>query len=145
VLGGHATFTIGAESVDAPTGALLVVAPGLERHATALEPGTTVLVVGAKPGSALPVSPYEHWYAAEPHHSAGDHEKAVEVASEGLADWPEHGMLHYQLACYTACAGHREQAIEHLRIAYEKDSRTRRWAADDEDLVSVRDDPRLVS
>lgn len=49
-------------------------------------------------------------------------------------------MLHYQLACYNALAGHREQAIVHLRIAYAEDPRTRDWAADDDDLRSVRDE-----
>ena len=34
-------------------------------------------------------------------------------------------------------------AIEHLRIAYEHNPATREWAAGDEDLVSVRDDPAL--
>jgi len=121
VVAGEAAFRIGEEEVGAPAGTLLPVAPGIERGATAAAPATTVLVVGGKPGSALPVSPYEHWYAAQPAYAAGDYARAVAIASEGLADWPEHPSLHYQLACYEALAGHREQAIEHLKVAYAND------------------------
>jgi hypothetical protein len=42
----------------------------------------------------------------------------VAIASEGLADWPEHPSLNYQLACYEALQGHRDQAIAHLKIAF---------------------------
>lgn len=101
-----------------------------------------MLVIGGRPGSALPVSPYEHWYAAQPAYEAGDYARAVAIASEGLADWPEHPSLHYQLACYEARA-----AIVTARSSTCA-SRTpaiprRAWAAGDEDLVSVRDDPAL--
>ena len=144
VVSGRAAFVVDGERIDAPPNTLLLVEPGVEREATAAEPATTVLVLGGKPGAALPVSPFEYWYAAEPAYSAGDYAAAIEIASEGLAEWPEHPMLHYQLACYEALAGDRERAVEHLRIAYAGDERTRAWAADDEDLASVRDDPRLT-
>ena len=48
VLSGHATFTIGSDEVDAPTGALVWVADGsVERAAVATEDRTVVLSVGA--------------------------------------------------------------------------------------------------
>ena len=144
VLTGEAAFTVDGESVPAPAGTLLLVPPGTTRGATASADGTTVLIVGGTPGAAGALAPYEHWYAAEPHYRAGDYARAIEIASEGLADWPEHPSLRYQLACYEALRGGREAAIEHLRIAYEKNPDTRRWAADDDDLASVRDDPRLA-
>jgi len=143
VLTGEAAFTIDGESVPAPAGTLLVVPPGTPRGATAAAPDTTVMIVGAKPGAALPVSPYEYWYAAEPHYRAGDYANAAEVASEGLADHGDNPSLRYQLACFEALAGHREAAIEHLKIAYANNPTTREWAAGDEDLASVRDDPAL--
>ena len=143
VLRGRAAFTVDGEEVDAPAGTLLLVSPGTERGATASEPDTLVLVVGAAEGAALPPTPYEYWYAAEPVSAAGDHDRAIEIASEGLAHWPEHPLLHYQLACYNALGGHREDAIAHLRIAWREDPRTREWAADDDDLGSIRDDPAL--
>src|SRR5947208_773944 len=74
---------------------------------------------------------------------AGGYERAIELASPGLNDWPEHPSLHYQLACYHALAGHREQAVEHLRVAFRHNPDTREWAAGDEDLAGVRDDAAL--
>jgi hypothetical protein len=35
--------------------------------------------------------------------------------------------------------GRREEALEQLRIAFAQDPRTRAWAADDDDLETVRD------
>jgi tetratricopeptide (TPR) repeat protein len=143
VISGRAAFIVDEEEVDAPAGTLLLVPPGVTRAATAAEPDTTVLIVGGKPGAALPVSPYEHWYAAEPHYRAGDYGKAIEVASQGLEDHPQNPSLRYQLACYEALNGNREAAIRHLQIAYANNPATREWAAGDEDLDSIRDDPAL--
>jgi hypothetical protein len=143
VIAGAATFTVDGDEVAAPRGTLLVVPPGTRRGATATEDGTTVLVIGGVPGAAGPRTPFEYWYEAEPHYRSGDYARAVEVASAGLADWPEHPSLRYQLACYEALGGNREAAIEHLEIAFEKNPGTREWAAGDDDLASVRDDPAL--
>jgi tetratricopeptide (TPR) repeat protein len=145
VVQGAATFTVDGETVPAPTGTLILVPPGSTRGATADADGTTVLVIGGTPGAAGPRTVFEYWYEAEPHYRAGDYERAVEIASQGLEDWPEHPSLRYQLACYEALAGHREAAIEHLKIAYANNPGTREWAAGDDDLASVRDDPALAS
>jgi len=139
VITGRATFTLAGEEVDAPAGTIVKVDAEDVRGAKAAEAGTTVLVLGGKPGAALPPSPYEFWYAAEPAYRAGDYDQAIAIASEGLADYPDHGTLHYQLACYEALAGRREAAIEHLRIALANDDRAREWAAGDSDLDSIRD------
>ena len=58
--------------------------------------------------------PLMYWYAAEPAYAAGGYARAVEIASEGLAEWFDNPSLRYQLACYEALAGNREVAIEHL-------------------------------
>lgn len=131
------------QQVDAPQGSLLLVEPGTARGAIAAADATTVLVVGGAPGASLPASPYEYWYAAEPAYQAQDYARAVQIASEGLGDWPEHPHPHYQLACFEALAGRRDRALEHLAIAYAGNPETREWAAEDEDLVDVRDDPAL--
>jgi mannose-6-phosphate isomerase-like protein (cupin superfamily) len=143
VLTGAAAFAVDGDEVAAPPGTILLVPPGTERGATATEPGTTVLVVGGVPGAAGPRTAFEYWYEAEPHYRSGDYTRAAEIASEGLADWPDHPSLRYQLACFEALAGHREAAVEHLRIAYEHNPATREWAAGDDDLASVRDHPAL--
>ncbi|HET8948957.1 MAG TPA: cupin domain-containing protein [Solirubrobacteraceae bacterium] len=144
VLTGAATFTVDGDEVAAPTGTLLVVPPGTSRGATAAEDGTTVLVIGGEPGAAGPRTPFEYWYEAEPHYRSGDYAHAVAVASAGLKDWPDHPSLRYQLACYEALQGNRDAAIEHLKIAYANNPDTREWAAGDDDLASVRDDPALA-
>ena len=144
VVEGSARFTVADQRLDAPAGTMLRVSVGVQREAVAMEPNTTVLVIGGKPGAALPVSPFEYWYAAQEAVNVGEYRRAAAIASEGLQDWPEHGMLNYQLACYYALAGDRADALRHLRTAFANDPRTRRWAAEDDDLVSVRDDPSLA-
>jgi hypothetical protein len=137
VLTGRAAFTVGGEDVDAPAGTLVLAAPGERRVATAAEPSTVVLVVGGPEGAAGPVSPFEHWYAASPAYQAGDYARAYEIASAGLADHPEHGVLHYELACYAALGGELETARRHLDTALANDPRAREWAAGDSDLAAL--------
>src|ERR1700693_3678416 len=59
VLRGHATFTLGDDEVDAPAGTIVFARPGTKRGALAIEDGTTVLAVGAKPGVVFEPSPWE--------------------------------------------------------------------------------------
>jgi tetratricopeptide (TPR) repeat protein len=138
VVTGHATFTVDGQELDAPSGTLVLVPPGVKREAVAREAGTTALVIGGPPGAAGPISAFEYWYAASPAYDAGDYTRAYEIAAEGLAEHPENGPLHYNLACYAALAGDREAALRHLRTAFERDPRMREWAQDDSDLDSVR-------
>ena len=139
---GHAEFTVGDETIDAPAGTMVFV-PDVtaKRGAVATADGTTVLVVGGPADSPIPTSPFEYWFAAEAPYNAGDYDRAVEIASEGLAEWPDSGQLHYQLACFHALAGRPEQALEHLAIAVANDPRAAGWAQDDADFDSVRADP----
>ena len=59
VLTGRATFTVDGEEVDGPAGTLVHVAdPAVKRGAVG-EEGTTILVVGAKPGEAFTPSTWE--------------------------------------------------------------------------------------
>jgi tetratricopeptide (TPR) repeat protein len=122
---------------------MLVVEPGVERQAVATEAPATVLVLGGRPGAAMPPSPFEYWYSAVPASEAGDHDRAYEIVAEGLEHHPDHGTIHYVLGCERALAGRADEAIEHLRIAFERDPRTRGWAEDDEELESLRGDPRF--
>jgi hypothetical protein len=140
---GRATFTVADQTIDAPSGALLLVEPDTRREAVAAEDATTVLVIGGRPGAAMPPSPFEYWYSAIPAAEAGDFERAYGIVAEGLESWPNHGSIHYALGCYAARMGRRDQALEHLRAAFTEDPRTREWAAGDSDLDGIRDDPRL--
>lgn len=147
VIAGRARFVLGDEELDAPAGTCVLVPVGLQRAATAEEPGTTVLAVGGPPGTAQPPSVYEYWFFAEPAYRGGDYERAIEIASEGLADYPDHPSLRYQLACYCSLAGRGDEAIEHLRVALAGDDpRVKDWAAGDSDLDPIRnrsDFPKL--
>jgi len=140
---GAAAFTVGEETVDAPAGTLVFVPPGVHREATAAAADTTVIVIGGRPGAGLPVSPFEYWYAAIPAADAGDWDRAIEIVSEGLAEWPDHARIHYNLACLHARAGHRDEALHHLRFAAERDPIVLEYAASDEDLDAIRDDPEF--
>ena len=141
VLRGRATFTVGDQEIDAPAGTFVFVPDlGATRHAIAAEPDTSVVVIGAPPDRALPVSPFEYWFAAEPAYRAGEYDVAYQIASQGLEEWPDHGLLHYQLACYRALAGNRKQALHHLRIAIEQEPRAAAWASEDPDFDGIRDD-----
>ncbi|HXD68582.1 MAG TPA: tetratricopeptide repeat protein [Gaiellales bacterium] len=142
VVAGHAEFTVAGETVDAPAGTMVFVPDvNARRGAVATADGTTVLVVGGPADAPIPTSPFEYWFAAEAPYTAGDYDRAIEIASEGLAEWPESGQLNYQLACFHALAGRPEKALAHLAIAAADDPRVAEWAADDSDLDSIRDDP----
>jgi hypothetical protein len=60
---GHATFTVDGNELDAPRGTLVFVKdPRIVRKAVANESGTTVLAIGATPGTAFTPSPWEQKY-----------------------------------------------------------------------------------
>lgn len=143
VVAGAAEFTADGERLEAPTGTLVRVDVGVHRSAIATQDETTVLVIGGAPGAALPVSPFEYWYAAQGPYSRGDYAGAIEVASDGLADYPEHPSLHYQLACYHSLAGDSDRAVEHLATAAAGNPEVLDWAADDADLNAIRAHPRF--
>lgn len=144
VVSGRATFTVGDHEIDAPAGTVVFV-PDLKvkRSAVAAEPDTVALVVGGPADRPLPVSPFEYWFVAEGPYQEGDYGRAIEIASEGLEQWPDHGHLHYQLACYHALDGNAQAALEHLTRACTADARAKEWARGDRDLDSIRDDPRF--
>jgi hypothetical protein len=143
VVAGHAVFTVDGEEVDAPTGTLVYLDdPAQRRGARAVEPGTTVLAIGGVPGRHEP-SAWEFFFPALPFANAGDYERAAAIVREGIAEIGEHPVLLYQLACFEARGGHREEAMGHLLAAVAGDERCRGWARDDDDLASLRDDPRF--
>ncbi len=135
VLTGHAAFEIDGSELDAPAGTIVFVQPEQHRSAHARAADTTVLVIGGKPGAAGPPSPFEYYFVAANEEPA----RAYEICAEGLEHYPDHAGLHYNLACYAALAGQREDALRHIAIAFEKDPKAREWARDDSDLDSIRD------
>jgi tetratricopeptide (TPR) repeat protein len=139
VLAGRALFEVAGEEVDAPACTLVFVRdPATRRGATALEPDTTVLVVGGTVGQAFEPSPWESWLEALPSYEAKDFDAAAAVLERALAAHPDNPNVLYNLACCEALAGRREPAVEHLTRAAELDPRVREWAAKDADLESIR-------
>jgi tetratricopeptide (TPR) repeat protein len=139
---GRASFQLGDEEVDAPAGTLVFVGdPAVRRGAVAEEDGTTVLVVGGVVGRPFQASPWESWLAATPFLEAGEPEKGIDVFLDALERYPGNPNILYNLACFEALAGRREEALSHLAEAVERDPRTREWAQTDSDFDSIRDDP----
>jgi hypothetical protein len=143
VLSGAATFEIDGESVEAPTGALVNVQPTAKRKATATEDGTTILVVGATRGKAYELTPEEasEAFAA---YGTGDYEEALAKMLVVVEKQPENPIAHFNAGCFAARAGHADDAIEHLERAVETNDRIKELMATDEDLDSIREDPRFV-
>jgi quercetin dioxygenase-like cupin family protein len=139
VVSGRATFTLDGEEVDAPAGTLVHVAdPAVKRGATG-EEGTTILVVGAKPGEAFTPSTWERSAEALRFWPTEEWDRAVEVLEGHLVDTPDHAGTHYNLACAHARAGRPDVALEHARKAIELQESFAEYAAKDDDLVSIRE------
>lgn len=143
VVSGRATFTVGGEELDAPAGTLVFVDPSTRRGAVAAEAGTTVLVLAGKRGEPFVVSAWETVYAAYAYRRLGDLERARALLDEAVAENPTAWQGQYHLACFAALDGDREAALTHLLRAVELDPEAARWAADDADLATTRDDPRF--
>jgi mannose-6-phosphate isomerase-like protein (cupin superfamily) len=142
VLTGRATFTLDDEKLDAPAGTVVFIRdPQVRRHARAEEPGTAVLAVGGPRGEAYEPSAWEDVFAAERHRVSGDYDEMVAEIEQGLGRHPDHPMTLYGLACAEALAGRSEDALSHLRRALELKPDWADHARQDEDLVSLRDDP----
>ncbi|MEA2423803.1 MAG: hypothetical protein QOH13_213, partial [Thermoleophilaceae bacterium] len=65
------------------------------------------------------------------------------LLEEGLEVWPESPSLHYGFACWEALHGDKEQALDHLRRSIEREREVREWAQNDEDLLSLREEPEF--
>jgi tetratricopeptide (TPR) repeat protein len=143
---GHATFTVAGEAIDAPEGTLVFIRdPSVRRYAVAREDGSTVIAVGGRPGVPFKESAWEYSFAARPYVDAGDYERALEVASEGLERHADDAGLLYNIGCWEALAGRRADALAHVRRAYEfAPEKVREWAKDDPDLDSIRDELEFV-
>lgn len=144
VTAGHATFTVAGDEVEAPAGTFVFVSdPATMRKAVAKEAGTTVLAVGAKPGEAYEVRPWEANAEMWPLYEAGDYEGAAAILRAALEREPDPG-VYYNLGCIEALRGNADaafEALEHVR----GEPRFRELAAGDSDLGSLRDDPRFTS
>jgi tetratricopeptide (TPR) repeat protein len=143
VLSGAAMFEIDGESLEAPAGSLVQVQPTAKRKATAKEEGTTILVVGGTPGQAYEPAPEEVAEAFAAYGTA-DYDSALAKQLVVVEKRPTDPVAHFNAGCFAARAGRTDEAIEHLRQAVEINPRVKELMASDEDLDSVRTDPRFA-
>lgn len=144
VLQGRATFELNGERVDAPAGTLVFAEPGVKRTAFAEEEGTTVVVVGGKPGKAYEVLGFEAWAPFHGLYEAGDYAEAADQARAAIEAQPEAVGAFFYLACCEARAGRADDAAQHLRHALEPSGRLRGLARRNPDLDSIRDRPEIA-
>jgi quercetin dioxygenase-like cupin family protein len=146
VLRGHATFTLGDDEVDAPAGTLVFVRPGTKRGAIAVEDGSAVLAVGAKPGVVFEPSPWEDIFAAFSYATHGDLDHARSLIEGTVGRRPDEWQGHFNAACFEILYGDKERGIAYLQRAHELDpERVSEAAATDTDFDAVRDDPRVAA
>ena len=149
VLNGHATFTVSGDEVDAPAGTLVFVSdPEAHRKAIAKEAGTTVLVVGAAPGQAFEVAPWEEsWKEGQEAMALYREQKyseAADVLREAVTRYPESAGLYYNLACFDSMAGAEPTAVAaSLSRSIELYPGFRDYAREDSDFDPVRDEPAV--
>ena len=141
---GHATFAVNGDEIDAPAGTFVFVRdPAAKRKAIAKEAGTTIVIVGGKPGEAFTPSTWERTSEGLAHFANKDYEKAVEVYERLLAETPGDGGFLYNLACAESLLGRKEDALEHLRQSVEADAVFKKNAIEDPDFDAIRADPEF--
>src|SRR5205814_6132419 len=79
---GRATFELDGERVDAPAGTLVFARPGVMRTAFAVEPDTTILVIGGTPGEAYEPDGWELWTPVAPLFNQGKYAEAADRTLE---------------------------------------------------------------
>jgi mannose-6-phosphate isomerase-like protein (cupin superfamily) len=145
VVDGNATFEIDGETVEAPAGTYLYVAPEARRKATG---EATVLVVGGTPGAAYQGFDWgEAWrFQSASMEAYGEkrYADALDAVREGLEVSPDNPGLHFNYACFATLAGDTsDEMFDHLRRSVELFPSFREQARTDTDLTAVRDDPRF--
>jgi tetratricopeptide (TPR) repeat protein len=138
---GRARFEIDGDSVDAPAGTFVLVPPEPTRTAFAEEPETTLVAIGGVPGKAYVSDGWELWAPLRPLYEAGDYEAVIERSRPLIEAHPEYPDLVYNLACCESLAGHKDEAVAHLRQAVERSERARALAKEDSDFDPIRDEP----
>jgi hypothetical protein len=142
VLAGRATFTLDDETLDAPAGTVVFIRDvDVKRHARAEEPGTSVLAIGGPRDAVYEPSPWEDYFLAERHRTAGNYGAYVAELEDALRRRPDHPATLYNLACAEALAGRDDDAVAHVRRAAELDTAFGEYAANDEDFVRLRARP----
>jgi tetratricopeptide (TPR) repeat protein len=145
VVRGRATFTVGEETADAPTGSLVFVPPEVFRTAAADEDGTIVFAIGGTVGEAFKAGGWDSFALADTYRQAGRHDEGRAIMEQLIAEKPDYWATIYNAGCFEALAGNADAAFEHLRRAKELDAEgeSARYFREDSDLDPIREDPRF--
>jgi mannose-6-phosphate isomerase-like protein (cupin superfamily) len=141
VLRGRALFELDGDRLDATTGTLVFVRPGVKRTAFAEEAESSILALGATPGRAYEAAGWEVWGELDPLYQAGEYAEAADRGRELIDAHPQYPAVAYNVACCESLAGRPADAIEHLRQALAQSETLRELAKTDSDLDPIREEP----
>lgn len=145
IASGEARFELDGESVVVGAGTFVSVPCDVLRTAFALQPGTTVLAIGAgRPGQVYRPGGWELWSKVRPLFEQGRHEELIEQMRPMVEREPHYPMLFYNLACSEAALGRVDDALADLRRAVEMAPPFADFARVDEDLAAIRDVPEFA-
>jgi hypothetical protein len=140
VLRGRAHFTLDGEELDAPAGTIVFLPDAdVLRVAIAEEEGTTVLALGGWPGRAFEPSGWEWAFEALGRADSGDVDGALGLMQEWLTEHPDDGAALYNFACLECHVGRNEDALMHVRRAFELRPDLAEPAREDPDLEPIKD------
>jgi mannose-6-phosphate isomerase-like protein (cupin superfamily) len=143
VVAGRARFIVEGEERDAPVGTVVLVESGTKRSAEALEDGTTIVVVGGRPGGVFRPRAWETNAKVFPMFGEGRIEEARELLRGVVGEYEDGESIEYNLACCEARLGDVERAFAHLGHSLERRPDLVDLARGDDDLVALRRDPRF--
>jgi mannose-6-phosphate isomerase-like protein (cupin superfamily) len=142
VVAGRARFTVESEEREAPVGTAVLVPSGTTRAAEALEDGTTILVVGGRPGAAFRPRAWETNATIFPMFGEGKIEEARAILRSVVGEYEDGESIEYNLACCEARLGDVETAFKHLERALVGRPDLVELARGDDDLAALHGDPR---
>jgi len=97
--------------------------------------------------TATTLKPGEFWpwlYLGKAQRDLGDYDSAIESTENALRieiGQNELDMANYNLACYYALSGDKEEAMDYLKRTLENNSSMKEWAREDTDLDSLKNEP----
>jgi mannose-6-phosphate isomerase-like protein (cupin superfamily) len=144
VVRGRASFVVGDETQDAPTGTLVFVPPLTHRTATAEEDGTIIFAVGAKIGEAFNGGGWDTFAVAYTLQRDGRTDESRAAMEKEMAERPDSWALPYNAACIASLFGNTDDALAWLHKALEMNQdEIYEYLREDSDLDNIRNDPRF--
>jgi tetratricopeptide (TPR) repeat protein len=145
VLQGSAAFTVEGEEVEAPQGtAIFLRDPGAMRAAVATSPDTVILAAGGPRDHAYRLTPAASAVGFWDAYGAKDYAAALETTQRALETYPGNAYLLYNVACMESLLGNDEAALTALAESVAQWEQYKEQAREDDDFVSLREDPRFL-